>query len=177
MSRRKGASIITAIWCLAIAISIMLLAGLRGDPKLKETSMCEVTTNTAYVLVSITVSFYVPATIIIVIYYKIYQAAIEQTRFLSTGIRTLMGRQQVTLRVHTSRNISNASHKTATTHNPGKELLARKMSDFNREKRAAKTLAVVVGAFMICWLPFFIILPISKSHFFLILQCHVQCFK
>ncbi|KAM9518784.1 alpha-1A adrenergic receptor isoform 1-T2 [Salvelinus alpinus] len=167
---RRGLVAVAALWGLSAAISVGPLFGWK-EPDPEDETECRITEEPGYAIFSALGSFYVPLAVILAMYCKVYVVAKRKTRDLREGRKREGGLdtegEGVTLRIHRG----NAPAKPEGQEEEGEKCIMRRrrttfalmhLLKFSREKRAAKTLGIVVGCFVLCWLPFFLVMPIGS---------------
>lgn len=122
---------------------------------------CVFLVNRPYALICSTVAFYVPLALMVLAYQRIYVTAMTHVRQIETlqraGSAPITGTApMITVRLSTSSDpLEHYRLRTATTSSsPEQTPIAN--SRMRIETKAAKTLAIIMGCFCLCWAPFFI---------------------
>lgn len=116
--------------------------------------ICEFRVNKTYAVVSSSISFWIPCTIMICMYAAIFREANRQEKQLYNRA----GNAMLLHKNNTNGDMLSNSSKTLTLHDelhhtPTKE---RNIMKMKREHKAARTLGIIMGTFILCWLPFFL---------------------
>ncbi|KAG7480681.1 hypothetical protein MATL_G00058790 [Megalops atlanticus] len=157
VTERRGLLALVGLWALSITISIGPLFGWK-EPAPEDDTVCKITEEPGYAIFSAVGSFYLPLAVILSMYCRVYVVARRETRGLREGRKTDKSDSEgVTLRMHRG---NTPVSEDETLHS--RRHFALRLLKFSREKKAAKTLGIVVGCFVLCWLPFFLVLPIGS---------------
>ncbi|CAL8307029.1 unnamed protein product [Arctogadus glacialis] len=114
--------------------------GRRGGPE-----NCDSSLNRTYAISTSLISFYIPVAIMVATYTQIYRIAHRQIRRISALERAA----------------ENAKNRHGSMVEGGGGSIGESESSFKmsfkRETKVLKTLSVIMGVFVCCWLPFFIL--------------------
>ncbi|XP_062987687.1 D(1) dopamine receptor-like [Elgaria multicarinata webbii] len=146
MTRGLASAMIALAWSLSVLISFIPVqlhwhkAEDLPDPQLHH---CDARLNRTYAIASSLVSFYIPVSIMIGTYARIYRIAQAQIR-----------------------RISSLERAGGLCSAQGKEPTSSLRSSLFKETKVLQTLSIIVGVFVCCWLPFFVLnclLPFCDS--------------
>lgn len=150
MTRKRALVAIALVWTYSLIIAFLSFTG-PWDPNGSMQSIPACQKNDKYYYTfAITVGFFLPMLILVVNYSLVFKVAFVQARKL----RIL---SCATLEQNETSDITNHNGARQSVVSIGRIERKRRKSII-RELKATKTLAIVVGTFILCWLPFFIIM-------------------
>ncbi|XP_073532632.1 5-hydroxytryptamine receptor 5A [Phyllobates terribilis] len=148
--KRISNIMILLTWLLSSVISLSPLFG-WGETYSEMTEKCQVSQEPSYTIFSTFGAFYLPLCVVLFVYWKIYKAAKFRIGSKKTNTITPMPEViEVKEASHQPQMVFTVRHATVTFQTDGDTWREQK------EKRAALMVGILIGVFVLCWIPFFI---------------------
>uniref|UniRef100_A0A672FBP5 G-protein coupled receptors family 1 profile domain-containing protein n=1 Tax=Salarias fasciatus TaxID=181472 RepID=A0A672FBP5_SALFA len=158
MTHRVAFVMIGVAWTLSILISfipVQMNWHRAGEEDLPDARSCVANLNRTYAISSSFISFYIPVVIMIATYTRIYRIAQTQIRRIMSLERAAEQAQGGGHGADRGRPQQRAPQQRAPPQRAGDE--ASLKSSFKKETKVLKTLSIIMGVFVFCWLPFFVL--------------------
>jgi len=151
LTKARAKAAVCAVWGISATVSflpvMMHWSRDRVDTACYEDpECCDFITNPAYAIASSVISFYIPLTVMVFVYARVYREAKNQLRKIDRCEGRFLSQLHGTVSAAAAACRSRSSNKRRPT-----KMLAL------REQKALKTLGIIMGTFTLCWLPFFIV--------------------
>ncbi|KAJ8687010.1 hypothetical protein QAD02_022804, partial [Eretmocerus hayati] len=148
---------ILAIWSLAIMISFLPISlGLHRPhettpdlvPVIETVPTCNLDLTLTYAIVSSSISFFVPCIVMVSIYLRLYFYAQKHVK----DIKAVTKLSESSSLTRSFRSKSRRSKQPSKPQSSAKATSPYHVSDH----KAAITIGIIVGIFLVCWVPFFV---------------------
>lgn len=192
MTKRVVAFMLLACWVAPAIISFVpIFCGWytteeNSVHRHKHPELCEFKVNRIYAILSSSISFWIPCTIMAVTYFAIFKEANKQEKQMHSRMgNAMLLNHRPSKELNNCGEMNNGEMNNGEFNNRGSsktltlnEHLQTPTKDKNiikmkREHKAARTLSIIMGTFILCWLPFFLWYVCTTHLIFLLLwQAH-----
>ncbi|XP_048193720.1 5-hydroxytryptamine receptor 5A [Perognathus longimembris pacificus] len=150
-ARKRVSNLLIALtWALSAAIALAPLLFRWGETYTEQGQQCQVSRQPAYTVVSTVGAFYLPLCVVLFVYWKIYKAAKLRGGFRKhNSVLPLPEGAKVKVGPPPPHMVFTVRRAVVTFQTEGDSWREQK------EQKAALTVGVLIGVFVLCWIPFF----------------------